>query len=248
MNRDTSFQLDEISTQNSDAQLVPNSTSQNFNDVDENLQTGHCGYKRCHPKWLQRCADIRLFTAFLSLLSCLNGAVSASYLPSVITSIERRFELNSLTSGLVVASYEVGAVIAVIFVSYLGTQRHIPIIIGIGAILVGIGSCLFALPHFISPLYSLSLSETSNHTAQQVCPSYNATLLQLSETKMCEEKKLSVINEWCVFIFVVAQTFIGIGSTPILTLGLSYIDSHVSKKASPQYFGKLDQNDAGHLP
>ena len=61
------------------------------------------------------------------------------YVNSVITTIEKRFEIGSLWSGLIAASVEIGCLLAVVFVSFLGGGRHIPVWIGCGAILqVGI--------------------------------------------------------------------------------------------------------------
>ena len=57
------------------------------------------------------------------------------YVNSVITTIEKRFEIGSLWSGLIAASVEIGCLVAVVFVSYLGGCRHIPDWIGCGAIL-----------------------------------------------------------------------------------------------------------------
>ena len=61
--------------------------------------------------------------------------LDAGYVNSVITTIEKRFEIGSLWSGLIAASVEIGCLVAVVFVSYLGGCRHIPVWIGCGAIL-----------------------------------------------------------------------------------------------------------------
>lgn len=71
----------------------------------------------------------------LSFLVTLQQALSSGYINSVITTIEKRFEIPSSLSGLIASSYEIGNVITVIFVSYLGSRRHIPVWIGIGRLI-----------------------------------------------------------------------------------------------------------------
>lgn len=43
---------------------------------------------------------------------------------------------------------------------------------------------------------------------------------------------------WNVWIFVLAQLLLGAGSTPLFTLGVTYIDENVSKKMSSVYLGE----------
>lgn len=66
------------------------------------------------------------------MLVTLQQALSSGYINSVITTIEKRFDIPSSYSGMIASSYEIGNVITVIFVSYLGSRRHIPVWIGIG--------------------------------------------------------------------------------------------------------------------
>ena len=68
----------------------------------------------------------------LSVLVTLQQALSSGYLNSVITTIEKRYEIPSSISGIIASMYEIGNVITVIFVSYLGSRRHIPVWIGMG--------------------------------------------------------------------------------------------------------------------
>lgn len=95
-----------------------------------------CGILTCRPSAIQKFARIKVFVLLLSILVTLQQALSSGYINSVITTIEKRFEIPSSLSGLVASSYEIGNVITVIFVSYLGSRRHIPVWIGIGKILV----------------------------------------------------------------------------------------------------------------
>ncbi|XP_067936676.1 solute carrier organic anion transporter family member 5A1-like [Watersipora subatra] len=192
-----------------------------------------CGVGACQPRCMQTCANIRLFTILICILSCVNGSISASYLPSIITSIERRFEFSSSITGLIVGSYEIGATIAVIFVSYAGNNKNIPVVIGLGSLLVGMGACLFSLPHFIVPAYSIFLPQKRNDTIGDTCLQTSKVTPVLEEA--CKTDLIKTGSELYIVIFIAAQTVIGVGSTPILTIALSYIDNHVTRKKSPQY-------------
>ena len=65
-----------------------------------------------------------------------------------------------------------------------------------------------------------------------------ADLTAAEQDEYCNAQQIQAGAEMYVVIFVLAQSLIGIGSTPILTVGLSYIDNHVARKKSPQYLGK----------
>lgn len=199
------------------------------------------GIHRIRLKHLAWCANVKVFTFFMCALSCINGSIAASYLPAVITTMEQRFELGSLESGIIVSSYEVGATIAVIFVSYIGHHQHIPLILGWGTFLVGLGSAIFSIPHFVAQSYSSQLhsdaasSVTNGSSNLTVCNHFH--IPQFAQT-LCSKQDISSSNGLFIAIFIIAQTVIGVGSTPILTIGISYIDNHVSEKASSQYLGK----------
>lgn len=108
-----------------------NNNNHSLND-DDDLQSRDCGILNCRPRAVQKFARIKIFVLLLSMLVTLQQALSSGYINSVITTIEKRFEIPSSYSGLIASSYEIGNVITVIFVSYLGSRRHIPVWIGIG--------------------------------------------------------------------------------------------------------------------
>ncbi|XP_041361891.1 solute carrier organic anion transporter family member 5A1-like [Gigantopelta aegis] len=200
----------------------------NTDSVDES--ENECGIGRIHPGFLQACANIKIFVFFMCVLCTVASSMTTGYLNSVITTIEKRFEIGSSISGIIAASYEFGSLVAVVFVSFLGGGRHIPRWIGRGVSFMGVGALLFALPHVIAPKYSVHTGKISNFSVENIC---RVPLQQTLDSEMCFSENSG--NWIYVLILIVAQIFIGTGGTPILTLGIMYVDNHVAKDKSPAY-------------
>ncbi|XP_055644980.1 solute carrier organic anion transporter family member 5A1 [Toxorhynchites rutilus septentrionalis] len=212
-----------------------------------------CGILSCRPSTFQQFARIKVFVLLLSILVTLQQALSSGYINSVITTIEKRFEIPSSLSGLVASSYEIGNVITVIFVSYLGSRRHIPVWIGIGAVIMGIGSLIFMIPHFTGePNPGILIN---NKTTDNIC-----RLVSVREQDMglgrfsnslsnppltthnlrgdnCLKSKASTFGP--VILFIIAQILLGGGGSPLFTLGTTYVDDHVRKESSSMYIGAM---------
>lgn len=69
----------------------------------------------------------------------------------VITTIEKRFGLRSSQTGLVASGYDIASFLCLVPVTYFGGRKNAskPRWIGIGMILMGLGSMVFSLPHFL---------------------------------------------------------------------------------------------------
>ncbi|XP_052738618.1 solute carrier organic anion transporter family member 5A1 [Bicyclus anynana] len=206
-----------------------------------------CGILSWRPLFIQRFSSIKVFVFFLSFLVTLQQALSSGYINSVITTIEKRFEIPSSLSGLIASSYEIGNVITVIFVSYLGSRRHIPVWIAVGAVIMGIGSLVFVVPHFIAEANSEMLA--NNKSDDNICRLSHALEQDMSGLGRLPQS-LSPANlrpDNCikstpstfvpVMVFVVAQLLLGCGGSPLLTLGTTYVDDHVRPESSSMYIG-----------
>lgn len=204
-------------------------------DVGEDSEQPECGIGHFRPSCLQPCADIRMFIFVTSMLIAVSTGLSAGYFNSVITTIEKRFEIGSSTSGLIAASYEFGSLVAVVFVSYLGGRRHIPKWIGLGVVCMGIGALLFALPHIMAEKYTKRGGIDLNTTEENICSRLSGSA-RLDEAFCVDEHSGNFVY---VLILVVAQVLIGTGGTPIMTLGTTYVDDHVPKEKAPAYLGKI---------
>lgn len=191
----------------------------------------------------------------------------------MITTIEKRFEIPSSLSGLIASSYEIGNVITVIFVSYLGSRRHIPVwigksmkicrrvyihveifkFLGIGAVIMGIGSLIFMIPHFIAEENTGVI--VANNTEENMCKLVSvreqepqpfgrlASGLSSSHNNLRDDNCIegSPSTTGPVLLFVLAQLLLGCGGSPLFTLGTTYIDDHVKSDSSSLYIGKSDK-------
>ena len=169
--------------------------------------------------------------------------MSGGYLPSVISTLEKRYDIRSGLSSLIPSSYEMGNLLTVIFVSYLGTRRHIPRWMAIGVLFMGVGSILFSVPHFMTDKYeggtvSLANGNLSDLIQDTICQPSEPTrpgssileaLITFQQThhsrkpSKCqsedEQSIFSATNRIYIGIFIAAQVLMGSGGSPIFTLG-----------------------------
>ncbi|CAN7988920.1 unnamed protein product [Ixodes hexagonus] len=219
-----------------------------LDEVDPDLR--ECGILRFRPRWLQYFANIRVFVFLACMLVTLQQALSTGYVNSVITTIEKRFDIPSRVSGAISSSFEIGNLFTIIFVSYLGSHRHIPVWIGKGTIVMAIGSFVFSLPYFMdqasSPsIYKVNVTRIEDEntcqmpTAAMVPEHASSHFINPPLSPEAEQTCIdgSSSNALYIFIFMTAQILIGCGGTPIFTLGTTYIDDHVRKESSSMYIG-----------
>ena len=56
-----------------------------------------------------------------------------------LSTIQRRYDLTSTQSGLIVSAFDMAVIVCVIFVSYFGGKGHKPRWLGIGLLIQGLG-------------------------------------------------------------------------------------------------------------
>ena len=145
----------------------------------------------------------------------------------MVSSIERRFQLNSTAVGFLLVSFDLTVVLCVIFISYFGDKGHKPRWIGYGSVFIGIGSIIFALPQFIFGSYKVGIS---NNFTQQAC-------VMSGEVSSADCGSSSNIIAYFIILF--GNTIIGIGAAPLYTIGISYIDDITLPKYVPIHLGFL---------
>ncbi|XP_075427540.1 solute carrier organic anion transporter family member 4A1 [Ascaphus truei] len=181
-----------------------------------------CGWGAVTPSFLQMFNTPKGVLFFLCVASFLQGMVVNGFINTVITSIERRFDLHSYHSGLIASSYDIAACVCLMFVSYFGGNGHKPRWLGWGVLVMGIGSLVFALPHFTSSAYEGNFSEDTG-----MCPSNQTYQFTKSASSLSNYR----------YVFMLGQFLHGIGATPLYTLGVTYLDENVKSSNSPVYVG-----------
>ncbi|KAG1940849.1 solute carrier organic anion transporter family member 2A1 isoform X2 [Pimephales promelas] len=179
-------------------------------------------------------SNIKFFVLCHGLLQ-LTQLLYSSYFKSTITTIERRYGLDSLSSGTVSSLHEVGNTVLIVFVSYMGSRVHRPLFIGLGGLLMSISAMILALPHFLSQPYVYdSVLHASRHEMCDV--RVNATG---AESCGLEDSRKLVETSKFWGVMATAQLLFGIGSVPIQPFGISYIDDFAGAGNSPLYIAIL---------
>ena len=92
----------------------------NVNATSDSEPLGDCSLF-CYPcKPLNVFRGPKWFLVFLSVAAFMQGLCINGFVNVVITSIERRFGLQSTQSGMIASSYDIGSLLIMIPVSYLG--------------------------------------------------------------------------------------------------------------------------------
>lgn len=95
---------------------------------------------------------------FFPLGLLVNGCINV-----VITTIERRYGLKSTQTGLIAAGYDMASFVCLVPVTYFGGRKNAskPRWIGIGMVLMGLGSMVFSLPQFLVGSYKATSVEAN---------------------------------------------------------------------------------------
>ncbi|XP_036390179.1 solute carrier organic anion transporter family member 4A1 isoform X1 [Megalops cyprinoides] len=181
-----------------------------------------CGWGALTPRVIQAFNTPRWVLFFLCVASFLQGMIVNGFINTVVTSIERRFDLRSYQTGLIASSYDIAACICLAFVSYFGGTGHKPRWLGWGVLIMALGSLVFALPHFTTPPYQVSVPEQTG-------------LCSANLTSPCQDSSSSLSSYR--FVFMLGQFLHGMGATPLYTLGVTFLDENVKSSYAPVYIG-----------
>lgn len=124
-------------------------TGDELHQDDDDDEALICGLGPCFsPAWLQPLASKQMFLAVFCLACVLQG-MFYTYFVSVLTTIEKLFQIQSKTTGIIMSATEMGQIGGALLLTYYGGQGHRPKWIGWGMVLFGASAGLCSLPHFL---------------------------------------------------------------------------------------------------
>ncbi|XP_040201386.1 solute carrier organic anion transporter family member 1A2-like [Rana temporaria] len=188
--------------------------------------------RKCHL------SKLKVFLISLSF-AYITKSLALVYSRSMITQIERRFNIPSKLVGVIDGSFDIGNLLVITLVSYFGAKLHRPRMIAIGCLIMFVGSCVTALPHFIMKRYQFdrAVDYTSDNMTSHthLClANHSRSSAELDFPEECAVGS----SESFMWIFVLLGNILqGIGETPVEPLGVSYVDDFAKVENSPFYIG-----------
>ena len=184
------------------------------------------GWLSCRPSFLQCCLCAGWILITCSWYLFIHQFIVTGISNVVVTSLEKRFFLNSSQVGTIFSCFDISNLILTIVVSYFG-YRHKPKWLGSGSFVFGLGCLIFALPQLIADKYDPIVAKNT-----ELCQNSSNFSINTQDELPCKESKW-----YLVFLLVVGQLIIGCGASPIFNLGPSYLDENVSQKNSGLIIG-----------
>ncbi|XP_077990203.1 solute carrier organic anion transporter family member 3A1-like isoform X2 [Glandiceps talaboti] len=219
-------------------------------DVDDIGKDRECSLCCCTCGCIQRLANSKYFLFMVCTLLLLQTYL-IGFMASMLTTIERRFDLFTTEVGILASMYEVGSLIAIVVVSFWGgkTNSHRPKWIAVGAMLIVVGCVVTILPHFLSDPYNPdgysgydATIEIHNRNIRDRMCNASADALEFdrcdSDSPMLFGKK--DMTFYFYLMLVLGQLLVGMGSTPVITLGVTYIDDNTSSRTAPLFISIFD--------
>ncbi|KAF7392564.1 hypothetical protein HZH66_008397 [Vespula vulgaris] len=206
-------------------------------ESDRTTDNLKCGWFWFRPIYLQKFRTAKWALFWLCWAGAMQGMVVNGFVNVVITTIERRFGLRSSQTGLIAGGYDIASFLLLVPVSYLGgrSKASKPRYIGVGVLVLGLGSLLFASPHYLVGPYRGG--QQSENVCQRANNASTTRSVSCSDINGEADEQQEPYSGMYLIIFLLAQLLHGAGAAPFYTLGVTYLDENVSKKMSSVYLG-----------
>ncbi len=146
------------------------------------------------------------------------SSLTTGFVNSCYSTLEKLFNFNSKFTGLIEGSFHVAIVLLVIPVSFYGRKGNKPLIMALGAALIAVGAfCYSSAEFFRDRPFSVLNVTTAKKTSFQQDPNVGCV-------SNGDSNGVSGESPWVKWLFVTGMFLIGVGSTPIQTVAIAYLD------------------------
>ncbi|XP_052106028.1 solute carrier organic anion transporter family member 4A1-like [Mytilus californianus] len=197
----------------------PENTKIDKRDISEDLDWGYGPFK---PRCFQVFNKMHFYILFVSIMCFIEGFAVNGIANSAIPSLERQFKLPSTKSALIPSSMDIGSLIVVLFVTFIGGRYNKAAIVAGGTVVMALGSFVFLIPHFIDQYTYVEYA--TEYT-------YNCSAGS-SWSSECDP-----VGESYLAIFMIANMLHGVGFTTMFTLGSAYIDDNEDNAKAALHIG-----------
>ncbi|KAL3200806.1 hypothetical protein MRX96_013078 [Rhipicephalus microplus] len=155
-----------------------------------------------------------------------SGLITNGCVNSNLATLEKRYQLRSVESGLIGSIYSVASLMVLLPVTHFGKDKNKPMMMAFGTCMMGVGTLTMALPYFVGPPYSFSQPRpdtcelAASNTANDSVPECDPGAGDLREYK---------------WFFWIGNFINGIGTAPYFTLGIAYLDENFLRSVSSKY-------------
>ncbi|XP_030748454.1 solute carrier organic anion transporter family member 74D [Sitophilus oryzae] len=232
-------------------------TTLSADDSDDESDT-RCGWGPISPGWMSIFVSKQGFLVFFCMAWVLQGLYH-TYFVSVITTIEKLFQIQSKITGIIMSATEIGQIGSCLLLTYYGGQGHRPKWIALGMILFAAGSFTCSLPHFIYGKQLIKAHGLSGIIREPHVCNTDANIRETSRSLLNSSDLLNdnlspniiqscyedvdpghqiqpSVRNIVLAIFFISLLGVGMGQTAVATLGIPFIDDNVTSKESPLYY------------
>ncbi|ESO02087.1 hypothetical protein HELRODRAFT_161318 [Helobdella robusta] len=167
--------------------------------------------------------------------------VQGTYTASILTTLEKNFNLPSSLSSIIVTISTLGYISSAISVSFFIKPNHYIRLFAICMLVTGFCSFLYVLPRFIfKEISSYDENNNSNdwHHKAAICNvSYNFNRSEGQCTSDNENKMKVGPNYAALVMFIISEIVYGAAGACLWTVGLTFIDENMSGPLASKLIG-----------
>lgn len=189
-------------------------------------ESEECGCFQYRPEWLRRFRHPVWVLVSLCAIELTQSFVNNGVLSVVLPTIERRFNLSSFETGIILSVFNVVNCVFIVPVAFLGSTRNKPVIIASGMALASAGSLTFFLAYALAPSYAYGTELLD--LCYTMPPPANTTVAPcIAGTSMRRYR----------FLLIIGSMLQGAGATPLHTLGMSFLDENLPVRLTSCFLG-----------